>query len=301
MPAYNAENTLSDSIQSVIDQSYPNWELIIVNDGSTDNSLLIINNYQRIDSRIKAINLQTNNGLSNARNIGLLEAKGEFITFLDSDDLWYKNKLKFQHDFHLLNPNCQISHTNFNLIIENKIRPRRFRFFSELGYNYSGKLYPQLLYKNVIGVLTVCIKKQILDDVGLFDTNLWTFEDQDLWLRVSSVTEFGYINKALASYRINNNGITSKVGKYKLAYKEFIKKHWKCAEKNQLLDETFSVYNMYFGTQYYNSKKYFLSFLYFKKSLFLTKNYINKSIILIRLLLVSKEIAILEINKYLKW
>jgi teichuronic acid biosynthesis glycosyltransferase TuaG len=296
MPAFNAETTICKSIQSVIDQTYQNWELIIINDGSTDNTLNIINNYQKIDKRITVINQESNIGLSNARNEGILKARGEFITFLDSDDIWYKTKLKIQHEFHLLNSQCDFSHTNFDLIIDDKITPRNFRLFSELGYKNRGDLYPQLLYKNVIGILTVCIRKKLLKEVGLFDTNLWTFEDQDLWIRVSNKTTFGYINKVLASYRINNSGITSRLGKYKRAYKEFIEKHRETSENNLLIDETFSVYNMYFGAQYYKSKNYFLSFLYLRKSMNLTKKYWNKSIALFRLILVINKLAILKIK-----
>jgi teichuronic acid biosynthesis glycosyltransferase TuaG len=296
MPAFNAEATICKSIQSVLDQTYDNWELIIINDGSTDNTLNIINNYLKIESKITVINLEYNIGLSNARNEGILKARGEFITFLDSDDIWYNTKLKLQHEFHLLNPHCDFSHTNFDLIIDDKIRPRSFRLFSELGYKNRGNLYPQLVYKNVIGILTVCIRKQLLKEVGLFDTNLWTFEDQDLWLRVSNKTTFGYINKALAAYRINNNGITSRLGKYKRAYKEFIEKHRKTYENELLIDETSAVYNMYFGAQYYKSKNYILSFLYLRKSMILTKFFWNKSIALFRLLLVINKLAILKIK-----
>ena len=296
MPAFNAEATICKSIQSVIDQTYDNWELIIINDGSTDNTLNIINNYLKVESKITVINLESNIGLSNARNEGILKARGEFITFLDSDDIWYNTKLKLQHEFHLLNPHCDFSHTNFDLIIDDKIRPRSFRLFSELGYKNRGNLYPQLVYKNVIGILTVCIRKRLLKEVGLFDTNLWTFEDQDLWLRVSNKTTFGYINKVLAAYRINNNGITSKLGKYKRAYKDFIEKHRKTSENELLIDETSAVYNMYFGAQYYKSKNYILSFLYLRKSMILTKFFWNKSIALFRLLLVINKLAILKIK-----
>ena len=296
MPAFNAEATICKSIQSVIDQTYDNWELIIINDGSTDNTLNIINNYLKIESKITVINLESNIGLSNARNEGILKARGEFITFLDSDDIWYKTKLKLQHEFHLLNPNCHFSHTNFDLIINDKIKHRSFRFFSELGYKNRGNLYPQLVYKNVIGILTVCIRKRLLKEVGLFDTNLWTLEDQDLWLRVSNKTTFGYINKVLAAYRINNSGITSRLGKYKRAYKEFIDKHRKISENNLLIDETSAVYNMYFGAQYYKSKNYILSFLYLRKSMVLTKFFWNKSIALFRLLLVINKLTILKIK-----
>jgi glycosyltransferase involved in cell wall biosynthesis len=297
MPAFNAEKTITKSIESTVKQTFDDWELIIINDGSTDSTLKIITSFQQLDSRIKLINLLNNKGLSNARNEGILNAKGDFITFLDSDDLWHKDKLKIQNDFHSRNPESKISHTDFNLIIGDEVTIRRFRFISKLVYKHSGNLFPQLIFKNPIGILTVCLKRELLNEVGVFDTNLWTFEDQDLWLRVSRKSNFSYITSVLASYRISTGGITSKTGKYKRAYKHFIKKHFETAQKYGLIEESLSVYHMYFGVQYYKSKNYFLSILYFQKSIFFTKNYLNKLIILYHLLFVLKDIVFHKVKE----
>lgn len=99
MPAYNASKFISESIESVLKQTYKNWELIIVNDCSKDNTEEIIKFYSNNDSRIKYYNQKTNLGISEARNKAIIEAKGEYIAFLDSDDLWKKRKLEEQIKF----------------------------------------------------------------------------------------------------------------------------------------------------------------------------------------------------------
>ena len=101
-PAYNAEKTIVKTIQSVLDQSYKNWELIIIDDGSSDSTNFLVSKYKKIDSRIKLIS-QANSGPALARQAGLNKSKGRFIAFLDSDDVWLPNKLKYQIEFMIKN------------------------------------------------------------------------------------------------------------------------------------------------------------------------------------------------------
>ncbi|NLZ45348.1 MAG: glycosyltransferase family 2 protein, partial [Clostridiales bacterium] len=102
-PLYNCETIISATIDSVIDQTYPNWELIIVDDVSTDNSVEVVEEYIKKDNRIKLIKLPVNGGAAVARNKGVENAKGRFIAFLDSDDLWKETKLEKQINFMLTN------------------------------------------------------------------------------------------------------------------------------------------------------------------------------------------------------
>lgn len=113
MPLYNNEKYVIEAIQSVINQTYKDWELIIINDASTDNSKEIVQRFlhKQLDSRIKFIDLENNNGVSFTRNLGIKEAKGEYISFLDSDDLWDKEFLKLS--YLKLKENYKFVYTNF--------------------------------------------------------------------------------------------------------------------------------------------------------------------------------------------
>ena len=95
-PSYNSERYISETIDSVINQTYENWEMLIIDDSSTDNSINIISDYCSSENRIKLIKLEENGGAAVARNRGIKEAEGRFIAFLDSDDLWHPEKLEKQ-------------------------------------------------------------------------------------------------------------------------------------------------------------------------------------------------------------
>ena len=99
VPVYNSEKFLKETIKTVTEQTYKNWELILVNDCSTDNSKSTIEKYAKEDNRIKVINLKENSGAAIARNTGIEQAKGKYLAFLDADDLWNKEKLKKQIKF----------------------------------------------------------------------------------------------------------------------------------------------------------------------------------------------------------
>jgi teichuronic acid biosynthesis glycosyltransferase TuaG len=268
MPAFNAENTIAESIKSVINQDYKIWELIIINDGSSDSTKQLAVNFTKVDSRIKLINLKSNVGLPGARNIGFENSKGKYITFLDSDDIWLKNKLSSQFDYHQRNRTINISHTGFVNFNNKGIILRPFKFITESMYKKKGNLLPQFLFKNIVGILTVMIDRSILSEVGGFDQNLWGLEDQDLWIRISEKNhKFGYLNKNLAHYRISSQGMMKSLGKYKKAYKVLIHKHNDLIIKNRKLNVSWAVYYNYFGVEYYKIHKYKLSSLYFLKSL----------------------------------
>ena len=270
MPAFNAAKTIAESIQTVIDQSYMDWELLVINDGSSDQTGDIVSEYQQRDTRIRHIKLPRNGGLSNARNEGCKAATGSFISFLDSDDLWAKTKLETQVSFHAQNPEIEISHTDFHLFNESGFLKRPFKYLINLKKHKQGYIYPAICYRNPIGVLTVMAKSSLLRSVGFFDANLWTFEDQDLWIRIARKRKaFGYIPNVLAYYRLVPGSISNKTGKYKKAYKTFIAKllATDALDKNLL----FRYYYRYFGTVYFKSHQFKLSRLYFLKSIQLVR------------------------------
>lgn len=268
MPAYNAGGTIAQSIDSVLNQSYENWELIIINDNSTDNTGFIIDEYYKKDKRILVVGLEKNGGLPNARNEGIIRANGKYIAFLDSDDTWHAQKLMKQVSFHLANPQIRISHTKFEIFNEFGILKTPFKKIVEYNYKKEGFLLPSIYSKNTIGVLTVMVERELLLAVGGFDASLWTMEDQDLWIKVAKLGEcFGYINENLAKYRLSPNGITNKVGKYKRAYKKLIDKYQSETKTNNSYSLVLANYYRYFGIVYFKRKAYKISLLYLIKSI----------------------------------
>ena len=117
-PVYNGEKYIEKCIESVLNQTYKNLEMIIVDDGSIDNSENIIKKYTKENSFIKYIKLKENRGISNARNVALKNATGRFVAFLDCDDIYYKDKIKKQVNFMIEN-NYFFTYTSYNLIDEN--------------------------------------------------------------------------------------------------------------------------------------------------------------------------------------
>lgn len=267
MPAYNSAVTINDSIQSVLNQTYSNWELIIIDDESRDNTIQVVLELEAKDDRIRLIALPKNGGLSNARNAGINVSRGKFLAFLDADDLWHERKLEAQIELHTNHPFCKISHTNYDLLVLGKIRSRiRGQIFDKF-YSKSGNLYPQILYRNNIAILSVMVDRELVLSSKGFDSGLWAFEDQDLWIKIAKQNhQFGYLDDKLCHYRVNPNGMSNKIGKYKHAYKSFLKKYASELIDTNKLSEAQSIYNSYFGVQFYKRGEFRLAFLYLLKA-----------------------------------
>jgi len=265
MPAYNAAKTIAASIESVLAQTYTNWELIIVNDGSTDDTVRVIAPYLR-DSRVKLINLERNQGLPAARNLGAERASGDYIAFLDADDLWLPAKLEKQLKYHQSHPEYFISHTDFEAFTSRGTIRRPWRKILVPTGRKKGRMLPVLYYQNVIGVLTALVKKRVFEEVKGFDARLWTGEDQDLWIRIAERGyEFGYIDEVLARYRVSATGLSRATGKYKRALKRVIEKHVDLNPKVSaaVRKKAWGIYYRHFGTVYHKRGEYRLASKYF--------------------------------------
>ncbi len=302
MPAYNSASTISESIQSVLDQTFKSWELLIIDDQSIDNTIEIVKDFISKDKRINLLALTNNGGLSNARNSGIKIAKGKFLAFLDADDLWSAKKLEAQIELHLQNPNCRISHTNYDFVIEGKIFSRnRSRLFDKF-FVKSGKLYPQILYKNNIAILSVMVDRKLIETCKGFDTGLWALEDQDLWIKIAKHNcEFGYLEEKLCYYRINPHGMSNNLGKYKKAYKDFLLKYKEelfFTNKNLLAN---SVYLNYFGLQFFKRRNFHLAFLYFYKAWLLKTPIHLKAFFLGYLVISFFQMKVALMNKRYSW
>lgn len=199
-PNFNSEKYISQTIDSIRAQTIQSWELLIVDDCSTDNSLEVISKYCKEDSRIKLIKLNSNLGAAVARNKGIEAAAGRYIAFLDSDDKWLPNKLEKQLKF------MQDNEYIFTFTAYNRVNPEGDSL-GELGVPKRVS-YDDLLKKCEIGCLTVMYDTQKLGKVYM--PLIRKRQDLGLWLRILKKTKYAYgLNEVLASYTVRNNSISS--------------------------------------------------------------------------------------------
>lgn len=188
LPTHNRSSLVKKAIQSVLDQTYTNLELIVVDDGSTDDTQVAISKIS--DSRLIYI-YQKKSGRSEARNRAIRVSRGEFIGFLDSDDLFYSNKLELQVKYFKKNPHCKMLYTAANCI-DQQGKTLKFKFVAKK----SGNLYSQISFMKplTIALPTVMVRKEIFGEVGLFDSSMDRFEDIDLWRRISKRYRINALN-----------------------------------------------------------------------------------------------------------
>ena len=202
MPTYNSQRFITHTIQSVLKQTHTNWELIIIDDASNDDTLSIVNNYASNNSNIKVFQNKMNQGAAVTRNKGIEEAQGDFIAFLDSDDLWKPHKLEQQLKFMLAN-NAKVSFSSYDIMDENGSLLRK-----------TVKALPKITYKkllkcNYIGNLTGIYNTKVLGKV--YAPNLRKRQDWLLWLQAvkkSKMPALG-VEESLAIYRVRTHSISS--------------------------------------------------------------------------------------------
>lgn len=211
IPIYNAETYLEETILSVLNQTYENFELLLINHNSTDTSPVIINEFEKKDSRVKAIHLNINmGGPAHPRNIGMDKAVGKYIAFLDSDDVWLEEKLEKQLRV-IEEENADIVHTLANRINENSVKIGKFKnqkVFNKLKYILNPKNI--IYYTNYININSVLMKK---DNSIKFseDNNLVAVEDWKLWIEsISQDKKIILIDEELLNYRVHNASISNR-------------------------------------------------------------------------------------------
>lgn len=201
IPAYNSEKYIAETIKSVINQGYKNWEMVIVDDCSTDNTKEIINHYRNIDDRIKYIKLDINSGAAVARNKALELSRGRYKAFLDADDLWDSCKLEKQLKF----------------MIDNKygFTFSEYEMISEDGRSMNRRVtvpkmvrYEDILKNTIIGCLTVIIDTEIIGDFRMPDVRKG--QDTMTWTSILRSGHIAYgLQESLAYYRIVKNSISN--------------------------------------------------------------------------------------------
>ena len=188
IPTYNRGYCLSESIDSVLNQEYRQIELIVVDDGSTDETPELMAKYPDLIY----LRLEENSGVSHARNLGIERAQGELICFLDSDDLWEKNKLTVQVDWMQAHPDCKICYSD-EIWIRNGVRVNQMKKHRK----YSGDIYRQCLALCIVSPSSVMLRSSLLQEVGGFDETFPVCEDYDLWLRIAHRYPFQFIDEKL--------------------------------------------------------------------------------------------------------
>lgn len=203
MPTYNRCALIGSAINSVLAQNYTNWELIIVDDGSTDNTVAMVAERYGAEPRIKLYE-QTNSGQGAARNRAIGNSAGEFIAFLDSDNMWREDRLDKGVAVLLQNKAIGLCYSDETFIDING---------GDLSYEnmrrYSGYVFPKLIVDNFISLNTVLMRRTILPNAQPFNAQNRLDEDYELWLELSVKNEFFYIPEKLVAYRVEGERVSN--------------------------------------------------------------------------------------------
>jgi glycosyltransferase involved in cell wall biosynthesis len=220
IPTYNMARYLGRAIQSVLDQTFTDFELIVVDDGSDDDTPELMKDIL-LDSRVRYAK-QENLGLPSARNTGIEAARGKYIAFLDADDFWCKEKLERQFNTLEENPHVGVVYCGSMFVDEaGELLPHRW-----LSPPSEFTLYEELLYANVVegSGSSVLVRKECFEDVGLFDEALRGCEDQDMWRRLAEKYNFQFIDEPLVKIRVHPASMQAKEHEMALAQLRYLEK-----------------------------------------------------------------------------
>lgn len=233
MPAYNSEEFITAAIQSVKEQTYSNWELLVIDDASEDKTSAIVKELTREDHRIKLLRNEENQGAGISRNKGISQAKGAYIAFLDADDLWKPHKLQTQLEFMQKNE-VSVCFSSYELISENG--GKRSEIVQALPY----VTYQKLLKSNYIGNLTGIYNAS---EIGkIYGPELRKRQDWGLWLTAVKIADPAKsIKEPLAVYRLRRNSVSG--------------------NKFEMLRYNFNIYNKVLGFGFFKSLRCMLMFL----------------------------------------
>lgn len=207
IPAYNAKEYITETLYSVLNQTYQNFEVLVINDGSTDGTENIINEYATRDTRLRVIN-KANSGVSDTRNRGIQEAKGDVLFFLDADDIWNKNNIEEKLNY------LQLKKSEAVFSACEMIDEKSISFSTYLGGSEDLCLDDMLQSKGnyTTAPSGIAITKTVVNTIGCFDVNLSNNADQDFFIRILAAGfKIGYISDALWKYRIHSASMSKNV------------------------------------------------------------------------------------------
>jgi glycosyltransferase involved in cell wall biosynthesis len=238
IPVYNGEKTIQKTVLSILNQTFTDFELIIINDGSTDSTIEILSNIQ--DSRLKVFTC-SNAGLAASRNRGIDKALGDYIAFIDADDLWTPDKLEAQYKALQENPQAAVAYSWTNSIDEagNLVR-------SGSCVSASGDVHANLLLLNFLeNGSNALFRRQALTEVGNFDESLTSAEDWDMYLRLAARYHFVVIPYPQVLYRISVNSMSANVDKLEKESLKVIERHFKQVPESLQYIKRVSIANLY--------------------------------------------------------
>jgi len=221
IPTYNRRQYLNRAIQSVLNQTFRDYEVLVVDDASTDGTDKMVKGYN--DVRINYNRHIVNKGAPAARNTGLELARGEFVAFLDSDNEWLPERLRKQIDLF-----ATVDESIGVVYAKNKVIDEVTRAETAWAFGLRGNLYKELLQRPFMDFITPLIRKSCFDKIGLMDENAPSYQEWDTFLRISRYYEFEYLPEVLAVYYIHTHNRISK-GPLQEAkgYQYILKKHKK--------------------------------------------------------------------------
>ena len=216
---YNNEKFIAETVESVLNQTYKDYEIVVVDDGSVDGTRVALKPYmQKIRYHYKE-----NGGIASAKNAGIKLSQTEYVAFLDHDDLWVSDKLKLQMECFSENPQVGLVYAKYTSFKDGK----ELRTKPEKGY--SGWIFKELLSKSFIQTSTVVVKRECLDAVGPYDETFSLGDEYDMFLRIARKFQCGFVDKGLTRYRVHDTNASNNdflfdnenLGVYKKIYNNF--------------------------------------------------------------------------------
>ena len=197
IPTYNRDAVLKRAIKSVLSQTFQDFELIIVDDGSIDETKEVINSFR--SSKIKYFYQKNSGGAAGPKNTGIKIAQGKYIAILDSDDEWLPEKLEKQIEFFEKNPEISVLACNFLINGKKEYKIPRYK-----------NLFKRMLVTDDMGPGSIMIyQREVFDKVGLFDENLKSGQDKEMRIRLAREYKFGFVDECLVNYHLGHNNISS--------------------------------------------------------------------------------------------
>ncbi|MBK4732785.1 glycosyltransferase [Oxynema sp. CENA135] len=238
IPAYNAENTIQETLKSVFKQTFTDFEVIVIDDGSQDATVELISNIN--DPRFRFFSY-SNSGQGASRNRGLSHANGEYIAFLDADDLWTYDKLEAQLAALQAHPEAGVAYSWSDCIDENS------EFLRRGGHlTVNGNVYTNLLLVNFLeNGSNPLIRRSAIDEVGDFDESLPPAEDWDLYLRLAARYSFVAVDRPQVLYRVSDRSMSANVKKLEKVSLQVLDRAFNCAPSSLQYLKNFSLGNVY--------------------------------------------------------
>ena len=255
IPTYNRATVLDRSIDSVLAQTYTDFELIVVDDGSTDDTRDVIGEFE--DERIRYFRHEENEGVSAARNTGIREANGKFIAFQDSDDSWHADKLRKQMQaFEDGSSDVGVVYSGLWRVTDGG---RTYVPGSEIQTK-EGDIHDALLHGNFVSTQVAVVRTECFEKAGGFDESLPYFEDWELWIRLSKQFEFALVDEPLVTAYLQSDSITNDMEGLVEGRKQLIQKHRDTFDTDTLAEQLFRLGHSSLKTRQANQgRRYLLS------------------------------------------